>query len=961
MNAEAKIDTRRSFIAALAVFVLLVLLAGAAERALFNRYERQAIAETTSDLASRGRLRVAQLSAFLKERRGDAQVAAGLLASTVSPAWWQDGGDKDKAAPRRVLDPILRRYGYAGALILDTGGDVRFSTGRSVGLSAQGKAHALRALGQASGGLLEIYAAEPDGAQAFTLDIFAPVMSADGVRAAGILILRTDWDELFAMTQPWPEDSRTAEYLLARKDGEEVQILNRLRHQQPDRQKLRIPLSADENANAWPVIRAVQGHYGALQSRDYRGKEVLAYTLPVPETGWSMVIKEDTDDALAELRRIGTVATLAFLAAAALVFALWWWWLRTRARAAQALLESRERFEKVFRASPDSIALSRLETGEFVEVNEGFERISGYTRAEAIGHSAIALGLWTQPGQREALMAQLASGASVRDLETVLRRKDGAERSVQISLEIIRVADTRYLLTIGRDVTDARLVQQALQRERDFAAGLIEAAPVIMLTLDLQGRIQHVNRRFEELTGRRLDEVRGKDWFDAFLPERDRRRVRALFELAAKGVPTRGNVNSVVTRSGEQLQIEWYDQVVRNERGEVSAVLATGQDITARRRHEEALRASTERLNEAQRIAKVGNWELDLASGKLSWSDEIFRIFEIDQARFDATYEAFLNAIHPEDREGVNAAYTDSLETRTPYDISHRLLMADGRVKYVREHCESEFDAAGKPLRSVGTVQDISDLRQAEELIRQLNAGLEQRVRQRTAELETANKELETFTYSVSHDLKSPLRGIDGYSRLLLANHTDRLDEEGRQYLRNVRRAAQQMSQLIEDLLAYSRLERRGMQADRIDPAVVIDALLAENMGEIGQRGIAVSVDVACASVTADRDGLVLALRNLIENALKFTRDAAQPAIEIRARDSGAMCILSVRDNGLGFDMKYHDRIFDIFQRLHRSEDYPGTGIGLAIVKKAMQRMGGRAWAESESGKGAVFYLEIPE
>jgi len=835
MDAESRIDPRKSLFAGLAAFLLLALLAGAAERALFDRYERQAIAEAYSDLASRGRLSAARISEFLKVRRGDAQLGADLLASAVSPAWWQ-GGVKDQAALRRVLDPILRHYGYAGALLLDSGGEVRFSMGRSVGLSAQGKARALRALGQAPGGLAEIYVADPDGAQAFTLDSFAPVMSADGAGAAGILILRTDWDELFAMTEPWPEDSRTAEYLLARRDGGEVQILNRLRHQQPDKQRLRFPLGADEHANAWPVIRAVQGHYGALEARDYRGKAVLAYTLPVPGTDWSMVVKQDVDEVLDGVRQIKTVATLVSLAAAALAFVLWWWWLQTRARA-----------------------------------------------------------------------------------------------------------------------------RQALQRERDFAAGLIEVAPVIMLTLDLQGRIQHINRHFEQLTGRRLDEVRGKDWFDTFLPERDRERIRTLFGSAARGVPTRGSVNSIVTRSGEEIEIEWNDQVVRDERGEVSAVLATGQDITARRGNEEALRASEERLNEAQRIAKVGNWELDLVNNKLSWSDEIFRMFEIDPAKFGATYEAFLNAIHPEDRNAVNAAYTKSLDTREPYDISHRLLMADGRVKYVREHCESQFDAAGKPLRSIGTVQDISDLRQAEELIRQLNAGLEQRVKQRTAELEKANRELETFTYSVSHDLKSPLRGIDGYSRLLLANYADRLDEEGRQYLRNVRRAAQQMSQLIEDLLAYSRLERRGMQADRINPGLVIEALLTENMDEIGRRGIAVSVEVACPSVTADRDGLVLALRNLIENALKFTRDTAQPAIEISARDSGAMCILSVKDNGLGFDMKYHDRIFEIFQRLHRSEDFPGTGVGLAIVRKAMQRMGGRAWAESEPGKGATFYLEIPE
>jgi PAS domain S-box-containing protein len=379
------------------------------------------------------------------------------------------------------------------------------------------------------------------------------------------------------------------------------------------------------------------------------------------------------------------------------------------------------------------------------------------------------------------------------------------------------------------------------------------------------------------------------------------------------------------------------------------------------KRTRELLEQSTRSLNEAQRLAKLGSWELDLSTSALAWSDEIFRIFEIDPERFGASYEAFLDAIHPEDREMVNTAYTTSVEARQPYAIVHRLLMTDGRIKFVQEHCETSYDpVTGRPVRSTGTVQDITALKQAEAAIQQLNVELEQRVRERTVRLEAARKELEAFAYSVSHDLKAPLRAIDGYSRLLMDDYADRLDPEGRGFLDNVCAATARMNQLIDDLLAYSRLEHRTPQAEPLNPRALVEALLAERADEVRTGGVAVTVAIPFNSVPADRDGLALALRNLLDNALKFSRLAPHPAIEVGGRDAGTSRLLWVRDNGIGFDMKFSDRVFDMFQRLHRAEDYPGTGIGLAIVRKAMERMGGRVWAESEPGRGTIVYLEFP-
>jgi PAS domain S-box-containing protein len=294
---------------------------------------------------------------------------------------------------------------------------------------------------------------------------------------------------------------------------------------------------------------------------------------------------------------------------------------------------------------------------------------------------------------------------------------------------------------------------------------------------------------------------------------------------------------------------------------------------------------------------------------------------------------------------------------RSMGSMSSLLALRSDGTEFPIEASISQVVVEGQKLYTV-VLRDITARKRAEDEIRELNANLEQRVAQRTAELLVKNEELEIFSYSVSHDLKAPLRGLDGYSRLLLEDHHDRLDEEGRRFLRNIRGAAAQMQELIDGLLSYSKIERRSLSPDLNDPRVLITGLLAERGPDL--EGVEVSVELEPGGVLADRQGLALVLRNLIDNAIKFSRQRQPPRIEIRSRVAGGRYLLSVRDNGTGFEMKYHDRIFQIFQRLHRAEEYVGTGIGLAIVHKAMARMGGRVWAEGEPGRGAVFHLDLP-
>ena len=251
--------------------------------------------------------------------------------------------------------------------------------------------------------------------------------------------------------------------------------------------------------------------------------------------------------------------------------------------------------------------------------------------------------------------------------------------------------------------------------------------------------------------------------------------------------------------------------------------------------------------------------------------------------------------------------------------------------------------------------------RRAREALDRLNAELETRIDQRTAALHAKSRELESFAYSVAHDLKAPLRGIDGYSRILLQDYSESLKEDGCTMLQTIQDSTDEMTRLIDDLLAYSRLERRELRTDTVELAPVVTSLVEEKKREWAERAIDFVVDVNGAVVLADASGLTQALRNYLDNAIKFTGKVPAARIEVGAEEGAECCVLWVRDNGIGFDMEHHEHIFDIFQRLNVSDDYPGTGIGLAIVRKAMERMGGRAWAESKPGAGATFYLEIPK
>jgi signal transduction histidine kinase len=277
-------------------------------------------------------------------------------------------------------------------------------------------------------------------------------------------------------------------------------------------------------------------------------------------------------------------------------------------------------------------------------------------------------------------------------------------------------------------------------------------------------------------------------------------------------------------------------------------------------------------------------------------------------------------------------------------------------IQYEAQHLTEELVRTNEQLKAAN-----DELRLSEARYRELNAALEQRVSERTTELKRAYDELEGFSYAVAHDLKAPLRAINGFAHLFEVELNAQLNDRAREYLTRIRNGSVRMATLIDDLLSYSHADRRGLQTSVVKLPVLIESVVAQYADEVQKRRIHLTIEAQPIKLRVDAEGLLLALRNLFENAIKYTRERSQPSIAIRARAHETGVLVSVEDNGIGFDMQYHDHIFKIFQRLHRDDQYPGTGIGLALVRKALERIGGRVWAESKPGEGATFYIELPQ
>ena len=326
---------------------------------------------------------------------------------------------------------------------------------------------------------------------------------------------------------------------------------------------------------------------------------------------------------------------------------------------------------------------------------------------------------------------------------------------------------------------------------------------------------------------------------------------------------------------------------------------------------------------------------------------------------FSADPGLLVGLVHPDDMAAFEAHWHGHSEHAEAGESEFRIINKDGEVRWISHRCRPVFDQRGNWRGIRAGNRDITARREAENKITELNRTLERRVTERTQQLEAANNELEAFSYSVSHDLRSPLRAIDGFSHMLIEDYADKLDNEGKRLLEVVRNNTKRMSQLIDDILKFSRTGRLEFTSSKIDMEKMAHTVVEELQPSIAGSKLQVEIEHIPSS-TGDPAMMDQVFANLLSNAIKFSHTREAPKIHVGATVKGDETIYFVRDNGVGFDMQFADKMFVVFQRLHSMEEFEGTGIGLAIVKRIVTRHGGRVWAEGKVNEGATLYFALP-
>jgi PAS domain S-box-containing protein len=466
----------------------------------------------------------------------------------------------------------------------------------------------------------------------------------------------------------------------------------------------------------------------------------------------------------------------------------------------------------------------------------------------------------------------------------------------------------------------------------------------LVLVFDRQGRTTYRN---EAARVRAPESVTATEQFP---PD-----YRGVFEAAAR-----------IAATGTSVTFEWGETTPAGIRCWFSSELTPhadgticiSRDVTELKRSEQRLRRSEQLLVDTHGVAHLGTWEWDITEPTATWSAELYRIYGVTPETYTPSYESYLKKVHDDDRQRVIDATNRVFHEHVPYSHDERIHWPDGSIRFLHTWAYPVLDDTGKLTRLVGVCQDITDRALAEEAVRELNSALEHRVLERTQQLENALRDLEAFNTMVTHDLRGPLLAIQ-MTADIIARDAGASSPRTLAHVEQIRLAIRNMSTLMNDLLAFARVGQGAIKATDVDISALADEVVREIRATAPDRQgeIVIAPKLRCR---VDASLFRIVLTNLISNAWKYTSRQASPRIELGSVERADGRCLFIRDNGVGFDMEEKARLFAPFERLTTAAEFGGTGIGLAIVQRIVERHGGRVDAESVPDKGATFFVVLP-
>ena len=651
--------------------------------------------------------------------------------------------------------------------------------------------------------------------------------------------------------------------------------------------------------------------------------------------------------------------------------------------------EMATRLAAIIEFTNDAVISHSLD-GAIASWNQAAEKMFGYLATEIVGRNIMLLIPPERTGEEQKMLERIANGGFIVDFETVRIRNDGRRFPVSVTVSPILSAAGSVVgaSKIVRDISDRMRAQAALLEAESQFEAVVENLNEGVLIYDMKGEILRSNSAARTMLAFPKPEEFPSDlqsFFELFevsavegdiLPDEQRPLARV-----ARGEDLRDYEVRVRRTDTTWERIISYSGTVVGDIGGKSLAFVTLRDVTEQKKTADAMRLSELRLRNAQRIAHVGSWEWDVPNDKLHWSDQLFEIFGIAKEQFEGNYQAFLCRIHPADRDAIERAKRAVLSGNAPLDIEHRAVLPDGSVKYLHLLGDLVRDGKGEPLRLSGTALDITARHQAADALREANANLERRVRERTEELAVAKERAESadrlksaFLATMSHELRTPLNSIIGFTGIILQELPGPLNPEQSTQLGMVRSSARHLLELINDVLDLSKIEAGQLEirANTFDLGASLEKVLAtvKPMAEKKSLSLRLASSSELGSLVSDERRVEQVLLNLLNNAIKFTeRGGVELSAELlnqhTLRHAMALrrCVrFRVSDTGMGIQRTDLANLFQPFRQIDTglTRQHEGTGLGLAICRRLADLLGGEIYAESQYSAGSVFTFTVP-